>query len=593
MKKIATFATVLLWVVTLYITSSIYSSDKKVDVKTESFYSDFIQKVRSGEVNKVKITGRQVEYETTNLEKFQTYNPGDLGLMGDLIDAKVLIETIPPKSESVALGIFTSILPILLLFGLLMYMTKGSSGGILGVGKSKAKMMTPDMIDTTLDDVAGATEAKKDIEEVVDFLSNPRKYMDIGGSIPRGVLLTGPPGTGKTLLAKAVAGSATVPFFFISGSDFVEMFVGVGSSRVRDMFAEAKKVAPCIIFIDEIDAIGGQRGGMQSGGSDEREQTLNQMLVEMDGFEKSDGVIVLAATNRPDVLDKALLRPGRFDRQIVVGLPDILEREAILKVHAEKIEKENIIFSDIARGTPGFSGADLANLINESAILAAKLGKKAVDMECIEIAKDKILMGSERKSMAMDEDVREATAYHEAGHAIVGRLLHLHDPVYKVSILPRGRALGVTMFLPEKDKYSVSYDELSAQISCLYGGRIAEEMVFGLGSVSTGASNDIERATKMANDMVCKYGMGDDSLGPILYEPNSVDSSTGLPQDLISQTKKMDIERNINLIISANHKIAKDILTENIDILHAMAASLIKKETIDSKDVDELMRRSF
>jgi cell division protease FtsH len=447
--------------------------------------------------------------------------------------------------------------------------------------------MSKEMVNIGFESVAGAEEAKAEVSEIVDFLSDPKKYHDLGGKIPKGVLLTGPPGTGKTLLAKAVAGEAKVPFYFVSGSDFVEMFVGVGASRVRDMFAEARKNAPCIIFIDEIDAVGRPRGGGQGGGNDEREQTLNQMLVEMDGFEGSDGVIVIAATNRPDVLDNALLRPGRFDRQVNVGLPDIIGREAILKVHAKKITMvEDIRLGDIAKGTPGFSGADLANLVNEAALMAASNGLKEVTMHELEMAKDKIMMGAERKSMGMDKKEKEMTAYHEAGHAIVGRLVPDHDPVYKVTIIPRGRALGVTMFLPEKDSYSQSMEKLESQISVLFGGRIAEEIIYGKGKVSTGASNDIERASKIARNMVTKWGMSE-SLGPISF--SSEMGENGIMESVISAKTFEKVDEEVRSIIDRNYKRAFKILSDNINILHSMTEALMEAETIDVKKIDELM----
>jgi cell division protease FtsH len=466
-------------------------------------YSQFIQNVKQGNVSSVTIAGSNISGVTALGEKFETYSPGDLGLMGDLLNNGVSVQATPPAKESFVKQLIISLAPILLLIGVIMYTMRGAGGAMGGknpmsFGKSKARLITKDESHVTFEDVAGVEEAKEEVGELVDFLSDPSKFTKVGGKIPKGVLMVGPPGTGKTLLAKAVAGEADVPFFFISGSDFVEMFVGVGASRVRDMFDQAKKNAPCIIFIDEIDAVGRQRGAGMGGGHDEREQTLNQMLVEMDGFEGSEGIIVVAATNRPDVLDPALLRPGRFDRTVTVGLPDINGRDAILKVHMRKLPiAKNVKSMDIARGTPGFSGADLANLTNEAALIAARFSKKLVGMRELEKAKDKIMMGAERKGMVMDAAEKEMTAYHEAGHAIVGRLMPEHDPVYKVSIIPRGRALGVTMFLPEKDSYSISKRKLNSQVASLFGGRIAEELVYGEDAVTTGASNDIERATEI------------------------------------------------------------------------------------------------
>jgi len=474
-----------------------------------------------------------------------------------------------------------------------------SAGGLGGknspfsFGKSKARMQSEDQVKVTFEDVAGADEAKEEVHEVVDFLRDPEKYRKLGGSIPRGILMVGPPGTGKTLLAKAIAGEAKVPFFTISGSDFVEMFVGVGASRVRDMFEQAKAHAPCIIFIDEIDAVGRSRGAGMGGGNDEREQTLNQMLVEMDGFEGNEGIIVIAATNRPDVLDPALLRPGRFDRQVTVGLPDVRGREQILKVHMRKVPlAEGVKPGAIARGTPGFSGADLANLVNEAALFAARVGKEKVTHEDFEKAKDKIIMGVERKSMVMKDEEKKLTAYHEAGHAIIGWIVPEHDPVYKVSIIPRGRALGVTMYLPEEDRYSYSKRRLESQLSSLYGGRIAEEMIFGADAVTTGASNDIERATSLARNMVMKWGMSD-KLGPQLYEEE--DNSNPFLGGGMARTKALSqetgklIDDEIHALIDRNYKRAEQILRDNFDKLHIMGEALMKYETIDDEQVRQIM----
>lgn len=474
-------------------------------------------------------------------------------------------------------------------------MQGGGGRGAMSFGKSKARLLGEDQIKTTFADVAGCDEAKEDVAELVDFLRDPSKFQKLGGKIPKGVLMVGPPGTGKTLLAKAIAGEAKVPFFTISGSDFVEMFVGVGASRVRDMFEQAKKSAPCIIFIDEIDAVGRQRGAGLGGGHDEREQTLNQMLVEMDGFEGHEGIIVIAATNRPDVLDPALLRPGRFDRQVVVGLPDIRGREQILKVHMRKVPiGDNVEASVIARGTPGFSGADLANLVNEAALFAARSNKRLVSMEEFDKAKDKIMMGSERKSMVMSEDEKTMTAYHEAGHAIVGRLVPEHDPVYKVSIIPRGRALGVTMYLPEQDRVSHSKQHLESMISSLFGGRIAEQLIYGDDKVTTGASNDIERATEIARKMVTQWGLSN-KMGPMLYAEEEGEVFLGRS---MSKAKHMSddtaraIDAEIKSLIDRNYDRAENILKENIDVLHTMKDALMKYETIDAKQIDDLMART-
>jgi len=511
----------------------------------------------------------------------------------------VAVIATPPEQESFFKQLIISLAPILLLIGVILYTMRGAGGGMGGknpmsFGKSKARLITKDESHVTFDDVAGVDEAKGEVGELVDFLSDPAKFTKVGGKIPKGVLMVGPPGTGKTLLAKAVAGEADVPFFFISGSDFVEMFVGVGASRVRDMFEQAKKNAPCIIFIDEIDAVGRQRGAGMGGGHDEREQTLNQMLVEMDGFEGSEGIIVVAATNRPDVLDPALLRPGRFDRTVTVGLPDINGRDAILKVHMRKLPiAKNVKTMDIARGTPGFSGADLANLANEAALIAAGQNKQLVGMREFEKAKDKIMMGAERKGMVMDEAEKEMTAYHEAGHAIVGRLVPEHDPVYKVSIIPRGRALGVTMFLPEKDSYSISKRKLNSQVSSLFGGRIAEEVVYGADAVTTGASNDIERATEIAHKMVKLWGMSD-VMGPMAYgeEEGEVFLGRQVTQHKhISESTFDKVDAEIRKIIDTNYQTAYKILEENRDILDAMAKALVEFETIDVGQIDDLMAR--
>ena len=593
------YKNILLWLVLGSVLASLFGQFKVTDNTNEISYSQFIQSVKQGNVSSVKIAGSQISGVTALGEEFDTYSPGDLGLMGDLLNNGVSVQATPPAKESFLKQLVISLAPILLLIGVIMYTMRGAGGAMGGknpmsFGKSKARLITKDESHVTFEDVAGVDEAKEEVSELVDFLSDPSKFTKVGGKIPKGVLMIGPPGTGKTLLAKAVAGEADVPFFFISGSDFVEMFVGVGASRVRDMFEQAKKNAPCIIFIDEIDAVGRQRGAGLGGGHDEREQTLNQMLVEMDGFEGNEGVIVVAATNRPDVLDPALLRAGRFDRTVTVGLPDIKGRDAILKIHMRKLPvAKNVKSMDIARGTPGFSGADLANLTNEAALIAAGKSKKLVGMQEFEKAKDKIMMGSERKSLVMDEAEKEMTAFHEAGHAIVGRLVPEHDPVYKVSIIPRGRALGVTMFLPEKDKYSISKRKINSQISSLFGGRIAEELVYGKDAVTTGASNDIERATELAHKMVKLWGMSD-VMGPLAYGEEEGEVFLGrqvTKHKHISDDTFNKVDSEIRIIIDANYDIAYKILEENRDILDSMAAALIEFETIDTGQIDDLMAR--
>jgi cell division protease FtsH len=513
----------------------------------------------------------------------------------------VEISVQPPEEPSLLMQIFVSFGPILLLIAVWVFFMRqmqgggmGGRGGAMGFGKSKARMLEQDQNKVTFADVAGCDEAKEEVEEMVDFLRDPAKYQKLGGKVPRGALMVGPPGTGKTLLARAIAGEAKVPFFTISGSDFVEMFVGVGASRVRDMFEQAKKHAPCIIFIDEIDAVGRSRGAGLGGGNDEREQTLNQLLVEMDGFEGHEGIIVIAATNRADVLDKALLRPGRFDRQVVVGVPDVRGREQILNVHLKKVPAaDDVKVKYIAQGTPGFSGADLANLVNEAALFAARLNKRVVSMSDLEKAKDKLIMGAERRSMVMDEKEKKMTAYHEAGHAIVGRIVPDHDPVYKVSIMPRGRALGVTMFLPERDQYSASKRKLDSMISSLYGGRIAEELIFGWEEVSTGASNDIERATELARNMVTKWGLSQ-RLGPLAYSEEEGEVFLGrsvTQHKSVAEETSHTIDEEIRSIIDRNYERAEKILKENSDILHAMSDALMKYETIDKYQIDDLMNR--
>ncbi len=593
------YKNILLWLVLGSVIASLFGQFKIEDNKNQISYSQFIESVNQGNVSSVKIAGSQITGENSLGQEFETYSPGDLGMMGDLLNNGVSVQAIPPAKESFVKQLIISLAPILLLIGVILYTMRGAGGAMGGknpmsFGKSKARLITKDESHITFEDVAGVDEAKEEVSELVDFLSDPSKFTRVGGKIPKGVLMVGPPGTGKTLLAKAVAGEADVPFFFISGSDFVEMFVGVGASRVRDMFEQAKKNAPCIIFIDEIDAVGRQRGAGLGGGHDEREQTLNQMLVEMDGFEGTEGVIVVAATNRPDVLDPALLRPGRFDRTVTVGLPDINGRDAILKIHMKKLPvAKNVKSMDIARGTPGFSGADLANLTNEAALIAAGQDKKLVGMREFEKAKDKIMMGSERKSMVMDDAEKEMTAFHEAGHAIVGRLMPEHDPVYKVSIIPRGRALGVTMFLPEKDKYSISKRKINSQIASLFGGRIAEELVYGKDAVTTGASNDIERATELAHKMVKLWGMSD-VMGPMAYGEDEGEVFLGrqvTKHKHISEQTFNKVDSEIRIIVDSNYSIAYKILKENRDVLDAMAAALVEFETIDKEQIDDLMAR--
>ena len=593
------YKNILLWLVLGSVLASLFGQFQTEDKSTQISYSQFIQSVNQGNVSSVTIAGSNISGISGSGEQFSTYSPGDLGLMGDLLNNGVAVVATPPEKDGFFKQLIISLAPILLLIGVILY-TMRSAGGAMGgknpmsFGKSKARLITKDESHVTFDDVAGVDEAREEVSELVDFLSDPSKFTRVGGRIPKGVLMVGPPGTGKTLLAKAVAGEADVPFFFISGSDFVEMFVGVGASRVRDMFEQAKKNAPCIIFIDEIDAVGRQRGAGMGGGHDEREQTLNQMLVEMDGFEGSEGIIVVAATNRPDVLDPALLRPGRFDRTVTVGLPDIKGRDAILKVHMRKLPvAKNVKSMDIARGTPGFSGADLANLTNEAALIAAGQEKSLVGMQEFEKAKDKIMMGTERKGMVMDEAEKEMTAYHEAGHAIVGRLVAEHDPVYKVSIIPRGRALGVTMFLPEKDSYSISKRKLNSQIASLFGGRIAEEIVYGEDAVTTGASNDIERATEIAHKMVKLWGMSS-AMGPMSYGEEEGEVFLGrqvTKHKHISEQTFNKVDGEVRKIIDSNYSVAYKILEENRDILDEMAKALVEIETIDVGQIDDLMAR--
>ncbi|MFB9886633.1 ATP-dependent zinc metalloprotease FtsH [Balneatrix alpica] len=564
-------------------------------------YSDFVAEVQADRVSRVVIDGYIIQGTRVGGDRFETVRPAvqDPKLIDDLLQHGVIVEGKMPEQQSIWTQLLVASFPILVIIAIFMFFMRqmqggGGKGGPMSFGKSRARLMSEDQIKTTFADVAGVDEAKEDVKELVDFLKDPGKFQRLGGKIPRGVLMAGPPGTGKTLLARAIAGEAKVPFFSISGSDFVEMFVGVGASRVRDMFEQAKKQAPCIIFIDEIDAVGRHRGSGMGGGHDEREQTLNQLLVEMDGFEGNEGIIVIAATNRPDVLDAALLRPGRFDRQVHVGLPDIRGRESILKVHMRKVPVADDVRPDlIARGTPGFSGADLANLVNEAALFAARANQRLVTMQLLDKAKDKIMMGAERKSMVMSHKERLNTAYHEAGHAIVGRLMPEHDPVYKVTIIPRGRALGVTMFLPEEDRYSHSKQAILSQICSLYGGRIAEEMTLGKNGVTTGASNDIQRATQLARNMITRWGLSD-KLGPLLYGDEDADPfgrGAGAPgKGYSGETAKL-IDEEVRNVIDECYKRSWQVLEENRDILDAMAEALIKFETLDAKQIDELMAR--
>ena len=591
-----------MWIVVLMVLMSVFGSMVQSPQKQgEIVYSEFINMVQSGQIQEVVIdpetsVHRKIMATTKGGETITVQAGDDPHLEDDLLLNEVKYSIKAPQQESWGWRIFETVFPILLFIGLFFLIMRqmqggGGKGGAMSFGRSKAKLMTEEQNKVTFSDMAGAEEAKEEVSEVVDFLRDPTKFQKLGGHIPRGILMVGSPGTGKTLLARAIAGEAKVPFFTISGSDFVEMFVGVGASRVRDMFEQAKKNAPCIIFIDEIDAVGRQRGAGLGGGHDEREQTLNQLLVEMDGFEGNEGVIVIAATNRPDVLDPALLRPGRFDRQVVVPLPDILGREAILKVHMKKVPlADDVIPSLIARGTPGFSGADLANLVNEAALFAAREDATEINMEMFDKARDKIMMGAERRSMVMKEEEKLNTAYHEAGHAIVGLKVPEHDPVYKVTIIPRGRALGVTMFLPEEDKYSYSKTALESQIASLYGGRIAEEIIGGPDAVTTGASNDIERATEIAKNMVTKWGLSE--MGPLSYSEDEGEVFLGrqvTQHKNMSDTTAEKIDLAIRELINRNYERAEKILNDNIDILHLMAKALMKYETIDSKQIAEIM----
>ena len=589
---------IFLWLIIAAILMSFFQNFRPSEPDKMINYSTFVEDVQRGDIESIVVKGSIIEGLRKDRTAFKTTRPAvsDDGLMGDLLDNRVDVIGQDPEQQSLWSQLLVASFPILLILAIFMFFMRqmqggaGGRGGPMGFGKSKARLLAPDQINTTFIDVAGVDEAKEEVHELVDFLRDPTRFQRLGGRIPQGVLMVGPPGTGKTLLAKAIAGEAKVPFFSIAGSDFVEMFVGVGASRVRDMFEQAKKQAPCIIFIDEIDAVGRHRGGGHGGGNDEREQTLNQLLVEMDGFEGNEGIIVIAATNRPDVLDKALLRPGRFDRQVYVGLPDIRGREQILKVHAKKVPLDDKVdLGVIARGTPGFSGADLANLINEAALFSARANRRLVSGEEFEKARDKVMMGTERRSMVMSEKEKENTAFHEAGHAIIGRLMPEHDPVHKVSIIPRGRALGVTQFLPEEDKYSLSKLQLKSQLCSLFGGRIAEELIHGEEGVTTGASNDIERATQMARNMVSRWGLSD-KMGPVLYGEEEGQPS-GVPGSIYSADTAREIDIEVRKLLDDCYGRSVKILEDNKDILYSMKDALMDYETIDSEQVDDLMQR--
>jgi len=593
----------LLWLIIAAVLLTVFKNFENQRVPDEIGYSEYLEQVESGQVVSTVVDGITITGEFSNGKSFVTYQPQiyDQKLIDDLVERGVSFKGKEPETQSIWTQLLVASFPILIIIALFMFFMRqmqgggGGRGGPLTFGKSKAKLMGEDQIKTTFADVAGVDEAKEEVQELVEFLQDPGKFQKLGGKIPRGTLMVGPPGTGKTLLAKAIAGEAKVPFFSISGSDFVEMFVGVGASRVRDMFEQAKKHTPCIIFIDEIDAVGRHRGAGLGGGHDEREQTLNQLLVEMDGFDGNEGIIVIASTNRPDVLDPALLRPGRFDRQVVVSLPDIRGREQILKVHMRKVPvSSDVDASIIARGTPGFSGADLANIVNEAALFAARENQKVVHMEQFEKARDKIMMGAERRSMVMSEKEKRNTAYHEAGHCIVGHLVPDHDPVYKVTIIPRGRALGVTMYLPEEDRHSMSRQALLSRITSMFGGRIAEELTLGSEGVTTGASNDIQQATNLARKMVTKWGLSE-KLGPLMYDDENEEvflgMSAGTNKSHLSDETSRQIDQEVRHIIDTCYASAEKILNENIDILHAMAETLLEYETINPDQVKDLMER--
>ena len=596
------FRNLVMWAIIVFLTIGLYNmfkSPQNIQQKNDISFSEFLNEVDNGRVAQVNIEGNNISGILSNGKNFTTYAPNDPNLVEKLSNKGVGITATPTEDKMPSLlGVLLSWFPMLLLIGVWIFFMRqmqGGKGGAMGFGRSKAKLMSDSKKKVTFDDVAGVEEAKEEVQEIVEFLRDPRKFMRLGGKIPKGALLIGPPGTGKTLLAKAIAGEADVPFFTISGSDFVEMFVGVGAARVRDMFEQGKKNSPCIIFIDELDAVGRSRGAGLGGGNDEREQTLNQILVEMDGFETNEGVVIIAATNRPDVLDPALLRPGRFDRQVVVSLPDIVGREQILKIHAKKISLgPDVKLKTIARGTPGFSGADLANLVNESALLAARTNKRIVTMQEFEDAKDKVMMGPERKSMVMTEDDKKLTAYHESGHAIVALNEKASDPIHKATIMPRGRALGVVWTLPERDKYSHSREYIEANISKAMGGRIAEELIFGHEKVTSGAASDIQMATKLAKDMVTRYGMSNE-LGPLTYGENEDEVFLGRSitrhQQMSEETaKKVDAE--IKKIVDAGYKRAKKILTEKIDDMHKLAKALILYETLTGDEITDLILKN-
>ncbi|MCQ8894875.1 ATP-dependent zinc metalloprotease FtsH [Limnobacter humi] len=589
------FSKAAVWLVVALVLFTVFKQfEGQQSRSNEMSYSEFMQEAQNGRIKSVVVDGRTVRARTNEDQDRVVYSPGDIWMVGDLLKYGVQVRAKPEEEPSLLMSLFVSWFPMLLLIGVWVFfmrqMQGGGKGGAFSFGKSRAKLLDEATNPVTFADVAGCDEAKEDVQELVEFLRDPSRFQKLGGRIPRGVLMVGSPGTGKTLLAKAIAGEAKVPFFAISGSDFVEMFVGVGAARVRDMFEQAKKQSPCIIFIDEIDAVGRQRGAGLGGGNDEREQTLNQMLVEMDGFETSQAIIVIAATNRPDVLDPALLRPGRFDRQVVVGLPDIRGREQILKVHMRKIPMSaDVDASVLARGTPGFSGADLANLVNESALFAARRNGRVVEMQDFEKAKDKIIMGAERKSMVMPEEERRNTAYHESGHAIVARLVPKTDPVHKVTIIPRGRALGVTMQLPEGDRYSMDKERMLSTIAVLFGGRIAEEIF--MNQMTTGASNDFERATAIARDMVTRYGMTE-ALGPMVYAENEGEVFLGrsvTKTTHMSEATMQKVDAEIRKIIDEQYKRAWDLLDQNRDKAHAMAKALLEWETIDADQINDIM----
>ena len=588
----------ILWVVVAVVMMTAYQSFNSTSTGSVTDYTTFITDVENSQVRQAKFEDNEILVTKADGSRYTTVIPlEDKNLLNDLLNKKVKVEGTPPERRGLLSQILIAWFPMLLLIGVWVFFMRqmqGGGGKAMSFGKSRAKMLTQDQIKVTFADVAGCDEAKEEVAEIVDFLREPKKFQNLGGKIPKGILMVGPPGTGKTLLAKAIAGEAKVPFFTISGSDFVEMFVGVGASRVRDMFEQAKKNAPCLIFIDEIDAVGRQRGAGLGGGHDEREQTLNQMLVEMDGFGGNEGVIVIAATNRPDVLDPALTRPGRFDRQVVVGLPDVKGREQILKVHMRKVPvADDVDAMTLARGTPGYSGADLANLVNEAALFAARSNKRTVSMLEFEKAKDKINMGPERRTMIMTDKQKESTAYHEAGHAIVGYLVPEHDPVHKVTIIPRGRALGVTFFLPEGDQISISQKQLESKLSTLYAGRLAEDLIYGEENISTGASNDIKVATNIARNMVTQWGFSD-KLGPILYTEDEGEVFLGRS---MAKAKHMSdetahaIDEEVRAIVNRNYARARQILIDNMDILHAMKDALVKYETIEEEQIKQLMNR--